>query len=1108
MRTQLTASLPTVLSPLDVYTFREQVGTALNKVRAVLQANHGARLASDVHHRYDDKFLLAEYLVSSAMVSLLHCFSRLGVTSVVLAQLAGWTLDGRAASMEFCVREKCAFLREETWEVEGRTKHVLEEQVGGQTARSLEHKTVETVREFFWAWTAEWEIAVYPGANRDERTVVQSAVIETRHVTNSKEQPFELGPEVRSSVNLSWLMQHLDHARDCSEASDPGTQLPSPTFRIRRRTEKCATPRRNPEVEAALQSFEDVAAFAQSVTDWVEGGGRRLDLREATAQLPSARLFSPVLPLLRDDTVMDAMDVERESRQSGDADSTLAVTTQALLDEGLTAELVEHASVVVAEQFEEQLGSDATLAQEDLRRVLQQATQFEAEDVSVVVRAVFRGSAGTRMPVRDVLEFFFDGAASRSLLPAKDANDLLAEERRCLNERCADAARIFGSGAGRPETATLVPVILHVRQVAQQLSDGLCFLEAMLQEQVIAAIGKVVSPQDFGEYMLFHNRKLFRPEFAPRAFCYAVRRSMRHAPEGSLSINARGSAGTIQQPISTLVSTTEVGHLMSFPLGASVQVPFTGERHVHAACLHSFSSDMGAELSLQARARQFCSMIILVGRISSATTFEPQYASILTNKDDLTVPLNLATIPSPKEFKDAIASLSPEQQRFAKAFREMQLQSTLFAVLVVQIKPHLERVLGLPAGALTKELELTQDLMELFIDYQIPSDLLACTAQELTADAKVSTVRSAVKAAQQTVKDGIRCELEEAILKGKYELAQEQQRTRQELEVERRRCTDELQSLHDMFTAERDAEEEERRREKAISDIWAEGRRRLNELEAAYVAKRDFSTASAQTHKSALDRIAKETEEDVDRCVNPVVFECMEEERAMMCLEEPMSYMCKDAVCMEEVCVDVCLEAAPANRQASSRRAPRRQQPDTSGAQSSIPLCEAGLVDYTELPRELDRRLEALDVGCVRPTIITPGDTWSKTSQPGLLAEPSTTTFVSESLAREKAKAFDLLDALSLSGSLTLDCATLHVVVVATHCFDKTVTDTLVQDNVNPIEQVERSTVVMGSTVHKTSPARLLHPSHAPRLQASAPALFQLESGGTETAFCPPPRTA
>ena len=33
----------------------------------------------------------------------------------------------------------------------------------------------------------------------------------------------------------------------------------------------------------------------------------------------------------------------------------------------------------------------------------------------------------------------------------------------------------------------------------------------------------------------------------------------------------------------------------------------------------------------------------------------------------------LETIPTAKEFKDAISSLSPEQQRFCKAFRGMQL---------------------------------------------------------------------------------------------------------------------------------------------------------------------------------------------------------------------------------------------------------------------------------------------------------------------------------------------------------------------------------------------------------------------------------------------------
>merc|ERR1712110_594441 len=118
-------------------------------------------------------------------------------------------------------------------------------------------------------------------------------------------------------------------------------------------------------------------------------------------------------------------------------------------------------------------------------------------------------------------------------------------------------------------------------------------------------------------------------------------------------------------------------------------------------------------------------MLVLVGRIASARAFEPKYAAIIQNKDELTIPLDLSTIPTPKEFKDAIQSLSPEQQAFAKAFRGMQLQSTLFGILVIQIKPQLEKVLNLPEDSLTKETKLTQDLMQLFIKYQIPSDLLS-----------------------------------------------------------------------------------------------------------------------------------------------------------------------------------------------------------------------------------------------------------------------------------------------------------------------------------------------------------------------------------------------
>ena len=42
------------------------------------------------------------------------------------------------------------------------------------------------------------------------------------------------------------------------------------------------------------------------------------------------------------------------------------------------------------------------------------------------------------------------------------------------------------------------------------------------------------------------------------------------------------------------------------------------------------------------------------------------------------------------------------------------------------------------------------------------------------------------------------------------------------------------------------------------------------------------------------------------------------------------------------------------------------------------------------------------------------------------------------------------------SGSLAVEDASLHVVVAATHCFDKTLVDTLVEENVNPIEKAPR----------------------------------------------------
>merc|ERR1719240_2380724 len=51
------------------------------------------------------------------------------------------------------------------------------------------------------------------------------------------------------------------------------------------------------------------------------------------------------------------------------------------------------------------------------------------------------------------------------------------------------------------------------------------------------------------------------------------------------------------------------------------------------------------------------------------------------------------------------------------------------------------------------------------------------------------------------------------------------------------------------------------------------------------------------------------------------------------------------------------------------------------------------LIDYTLIPKELDQRFEELDEdACLRPTIISAGDSWTRLQKKSLLLEPVSTT--------------------------------------------------------------------------------------------------------------------
>ena len=79
---------------------------------------------------------------------------------------------------------------------------------------------------------------------------------------------------------------------------------------------------------------------------------------------------------------------------------------------------------------------------------------------------------------------------------------------------------------------------------------------------------------------------------------------------------------------------------------------------------------------------------------------------------------------------------------------------------------------------------------------------------------------------------------------------------------------------------------------------------------------------------------------------------------------------------------------------------------------------------------------------------------------------------------------------LTRSGCLEIDNAELHVVLASTHCFDKTLLDTVVQDNVNPIEKVERSVLIVASTIHDKPIADIVAPDQLQRVQSFNSILF------------------
>jgi len=384
----------------------------------------------------------------------------------------------------------------------------------------------------------------------------------------------------------------------------------------------------------------------------------------------------------------------------------------------------------------------------------------------------------------------------------------------------------------------------------------------------------------------------------------------------------------------------------------------------------------------------------------------------------------------------------PSKKRFAQAYRSMQLSSTLFGVCIVQIKPHLERLLKIPFDGLLKEIQLTQDLLSMLIEYQIPGDLLSFQGPpDATLEVRLAQVKSNV----QKIKNIIAVEKAEEVRQREKEekLRRLVQGKQQEISA--------LQSRIDTLNLPPP-----------------------NSAPMSYISSAGAYGSFGGGGGGGGGMFMADGAADFSSFA-----ECA---------------MLSDASAGEDGGggvdqVDVLAKKAEA------KEGGKKEEGQEGGKKEELMVVdeeeEGEGEDYTKIPQLLETKFKVFDEdNTLRPTIINVGEIWSKDSYATLLSKKATTTLFAEGQETACARAFDLLDALSRSGGNPLQEVSLHTIIVSSHCFDKTLIDTVIQDNVNPIEKVERSNLILATTIQDKPAKELVREDQLERVSKYSPLFF------------------
>ena len=994
--------------------FERKFNAALSNAKKVLHDTKHCSMAETVAHSFLDKYHVVEVLTRMSVAAQFNTMMiLLGVSPEAISNLRKRAKESQmSVSLRFESEEKCDFKFQDQIERKSAEHHTV------GTFSSKKEYVITKVDRFHWEFTYSYRLFAFLGSDpKDELTCLTNGSGTYKFFTLSK------APAPRPlfhlcqipDLNMTWLLEHSAEEGGLSDEDEKDLggeekllqQAQMGVFKIDRFAPSCRTPTRNDEIEEAWEFARNCSDFWEEIRSYFHDNVfafYRAKTSETYALGDAASIFSdmfvPVLPIMRDALSPDVA-ASASLRLSGMS------LNSALSNSASDLDLDEHQTLALVHQ------PDRSLDPVQQTLLLQLQCRTLGEKVSALKRSL--------PEVHSKIASQTDG-------------------------------RLVAAGA-------------HMTHICDAFLGCVDYMEQLLRKQLIVTIGRELVPKDFDNYMLFHNHRIFSEPYAPKVFSYQVRTAGRPS-EGIFSLlpltQRSGNNFVRADPYKSFVSHDIPREPFAFAINSSTNVRVQGERYLHSIVINSFSGEPSVGMRLSARSRPFCNFIVIAGRMSSNNTLDPEIATVVQRKDEIDFLLKTEPIPAPKAFRDAISSLSPEMQRFAKAFRSMQLSSTLFGVCILEIKPQVERALALPEGSLYKETELMDEVIDLFLEYNIPADLMSYDGSpDDHPDQKVERVKELVSQIQKMI-EGER----QALLPPPPPPS----------------------SIRPMAPMAGLMSFSALPRGPSVSRGPPAGRgggppgglggrgRGMGRISARNCAAPPMAGAPPPMPGGGPPP-------------PPPAAACGGPPPPPASGGGPPPPPAPGGGPPPPPGPPGDSPPAPPSEPSSK---PEEKKETTPSLESGGFAAEGSDRDVTKVPTELDGKFDKLDPeGAVRPTILKfEGDWWMKSFE-SLLSPPKYNSIGSDDKKKKKSKAFDLLDSITRSGALPYVGGQLHIVTVLTHCFEDSLINTLWLESVNPIERVEATGLIAASVVHQVPPTEMVVESERKRIKQYSRGVFE-----------------